>query len=86
MDFFGLGTDGAMYQRAWDGDHFGEWVNLGGHFVGLPSAVTWGPGRLDLTTGIGTDGAMYQRAWDGDHFGEWVSLGGHFVGSPSAVT
>src|SRR5438034_2986990 len=54
LDFFGVGTDGAMYQRAWDSDHFGEWVNLGGHFAGSPSAVSWRSGRLDFF-GVGTD-------------------------------
>jgi hypothetical protein len=73
LDFFAIGTDGAMYQRAWVDDHFGDWVNLGGHFTGSPAAVSWGPGRLDFFA-IGTDGAMYQRAWVDDHFGDWVNL------------
>src|SRR6266542_2090534 len=77
--------NGAMYQRAWTGDTFGRWVDLGRRFVGSPAAVSWGPDRLDFF-GIGTDGAMYQRAWTGDTFGDWVNLGGHFTGSPAAVS
>jgi subtilisin family serine protease len=64
---------------------FGPWVNLGGSFVGSPSAVSWGPDRLDVFV-IGVDGALLQRAWVGDHFADWVNLGGSFVGSPSAVS
>jgi hypothetical protein len=28
LDFFGIGTNGHMYQRAWTGAAFGEWVDL----------------------------------------------------------
>jgi hypothetical protein len=31
LDFFGVGTNGHMYQRAWTGAGFGDWVDLASH-------------------------------------------------------
>jgi hypothetical protein len=73
LDFFGVGTDGHMYQRAWTGAAFGDSVDLGGSFTGSPAVTSWGPGRLDFF-GVGTDGHMYQRAWTGTEFGDWFDL------------
>jgi hypothetical protein len=73
LDFFGVGTDGHMYQRAWTGTGFGDWVDLGGSFTGSPAVTSWAPGRLDFF-GVGTDGHMYQRAWTGTEFGDWFDL------------
>jgi hypothetical protein len=28
LDFFGIGTNGHMFQRAWTGAAFGDWVDL----------------------------------------------------------
>ena len=73
LDFFGIGTNGHMFQRAWTGAAFGGWVDLGGSFQGSPAAVSWGPDRLDFF-GIGTNGHMFQRAWTGAAFGGWVDI------------
>jgi hypothetical protein len=73
LDFFAIGTDGHLYQRAWTGAEFGDWVNLGGAFTGSPAVTSWGPGRLDFFA-IGTDGHLYQRAWTGAEFGDWFDL------------
>jgi hypothetical protein len=85
LDFFGIGTNGHMYQRAWTGSGFGDWVDLGGSFAGSPAVTSWGPDRLDFF-GIGTNGRMYQRAWTGSGFGGWVDLGGSFAGSPAVTS
>jgi pimeloyl-ACP methyl ester carboxylesterase len=93
LDFFGISTNGRMYQQAWTGAAFGGWVDLGAppgvSFQGPPAAVTWGPDRLDFF-GISTYGQMYRRAWTGTAFGGWVDLGAppgvSFQGSPAAVT
>jgi hypothetical protein len=73
LDFFGVGTNGHMFQRAWTGAAFGDWVDLGGSFQGSPAAVSWAPDRLDFF-GVGTNGHMFQRAWTGAAFGDWVDL------------
>ena len=74
LDFFAIGTDGHIYQRAWTGAAFGEWVNLGGNFTGSPAVASWAPNRLDFFA-IGTDGHLYQRAWTGASFRKvWIDL------------
>ena len=42
-----------------------------------PTAVSWGPNRLDIF-GVGTDHAVYHRRFDGGAggWGGWESLGG----------
>jgi hypothetical protein len=91
LDIFGLGTDGAMYHKAWDGSAWRpsplDWERLGGVFTSPPAVVSWGQNRLDIF-GLGTDGAMYHKAWDGSAWRpsplDWERLGGVFT-SPPAV-
>ena len=92
LDIFGLGTDGAMYHKAWDGTAWRpsplDWERLGGVFTSPPAVTAWGQNRLDIF-GLGTDGAMYHKAWDGTAWRpsllDWERLGGVFT-SPPAVT
>jgi hypothetical protein len=92
LDIFGIGTDGAMYYKAWTGSAWQPsvlgWQRLGGDFISPPAVMAWGENRLDLF-GLGTDGAMYYKAWTGSAWQpsvlEWQRLGGDFT-SPPAVT
>ncbi len=85
LDIFGLGTDGAMYHKAWDGTAWRpsltDWERLGGVFTSPPAVASWGQNRLDIF-GLGTDGAMYHKAWDGTAWRpsltDWERLGGVF--------
>ena len=85
LDIFGLGTDGAMYHKAWDGSAWRpsvlDWERLGGVFTSPPAVTAWGNNRLDIF-GLGTDGAMYHKAWDGSAWRpsvlDWERLGGVF--------
>ncbi len=85
LDIFGLGMDGAMYHKAWDGGAWRpsllDWERLGGVFSSPPTAVAWGNNRLDIF-GLGMDGAMYHKAWDGGAWRpsllDWERLGGVF--------
>ena len=90
LDIFGLGTDWAMYHKAWDGSwhpSVTDWERLGGVFYSPPAVTAWGSNRLDIF-GLGTDWAMYHKAWDGSwhpSVTDWERLGGIFT-SPPAVT
>jgi hypothetical protein len=68
LDIFGLGTDEAMYHKAWDGSSWRpsitDWERLGGVLRSPLSAVSWAPNRLDIF-GLGTDKAMYHKWFDG---------------------
>jgi hypothetical protein len=62
----------------------GQWESLGGVLSSPPSAVAWGPNRLDIFA-LGTDQALWHRWWDGSRWGGWESLGGVLSSPPSAV-
>jgi hypothetical protein len=73
LDVFGLGTDDAVYHRAWDGSAWqpAGWEPQGGVFNSAPVAVSWGENRIDLF-GLGTDNGMYHKAWNGS---AWLPAG-----------
>ena len=95
LDIFGLGTDHAMYHKAWNGSAWlpspTGWEGLGGIFAygyeNPPAVVAWSANRLDIF-GLGTDYQMYHKYWDGSKWGPsatgWEPLGGVFS-SPPAV-
>jgi hypothetical protein len=86
LDIFSLGTDGAMWHKAWDGSAWQPsglgWERLGGVFTSPPAVTAWGPNRLDIF-GLGTDHAMYHKAWNGSAWRpsglDWERLGGVFT-------
>jgi len=96
LDIFGLGTDHAMYHKAWNGSAWLPsrigWEGLGGIFTygyeNPPAVVAWSANRLDIF-GLGTDRQMYHKYWDGSHWGPsptgWEPLGGIFSSPPAAA-
>jgi hypothetical protein len=86
LDLFGLGTDRAVYHKAWTGSAWqAAWENLGGKFNSPPAVVAWGSNRLDIF-GLGTDDAIYHKAWIGSGWQTtWESLGGRFICPPVVV-
>jgi hypothetical protein len=89
LDVFVIGTDGALYHKAWDGTAWTpDWERLGGVCVGQPSVCSWGLNRLDIFV-IGTDGALYHKWWDGANWGPsrdgYEPMGGSLVFSPLAI-
>ena len=69
LDIFGVGTDGAMYHKAWDGapgvPHRAAGSPLGGVFTSPPAVVAWGSNCLDVF-GLGTDRSLFHKAWAPD--------------------
>jgi C1A family cysteine protease len=55
---------------------------LGGVITSKPSAVSWGPNRIDVVA-RGTDSAVWHRWWDGSSWQGWESLGGTIQGGPA---
>lgn len=58
------------------------WESLGGVITSKPSAVSWGPDRIDVVA-RGTDSAVWHRWWDGTAWRGWESLGGIIQGAPA---
>jgi hypothetical protein len=87
LDLFGLGTDDAMYHKAWMGNGWQpQWEGLGGKFNSLPAVVAWGRNRLDVF-GLGTDNAMYHKAWMNNSWQpQWEGLGGRFSSPPAVAS
>ena len=93
LDIFGLGTDRAMYHKAWDGAWRPSplnWERLGGSFAGPSSVVSWAANRLDLFAISTDDRSVRHKAWDGSAWrpspADWESLGGEFTSDPAAVS
>jgi hypothetical protein len=92
LDIFGLGTDHAMYHKAWNGSAWlpsqSGWDGLGGIFTSPPAVASWSANRLDIF-GLGTDSAMYHKAWNGSAWlpsqSGWEGLGGIFASPQAAV-
>jgi len=93
LDIFGVGTDNAMYHKAWEGQERRwypdqNWHFLGGGFSSPPAVVSWGPNRLDIF-GLGLDGGVYHKAWEGGWSPsetEWEPLGGRFTSPPAVAS
>jgi hypothetical protein len=93
LDLFVVGSDGALYHKAWDGS---QWLpsvsgfdNLGGTIVGSPAVASWDHDRLDIFV-VGTDRGLYHKAWDGSQWqpstAGYDALGGIIAGSPAVVS
>ena len=92
LDAFVIGTDSALYHKAWDGSAWQPsptaYESLGGIVEGPPEVVSWGPNRLDIFV-RGTDQGLYHKWWSGSAWGPSVggyeNMGGKIVGKPKAV-
>jgi hypothetical protein len=78
-DFPFWGVQGVVLPKIhqWQG-----WESLGGILTSRPSAVSWGPDRIDVVV-RGTDSAVAHRWWDGNTWLGWESLGGIIHGAPA---
>jgi C1A family cysteine protease len=63
--------------RPWKG-----WESLGGGLSSRPSAVSWGPKRIDVVA-RGTDSAVWHRWWIGTVWLGWESLRGTTLYAPA---
>jgi hypothetical protein len=75
LDIFALGHDGRMYHKFFDGTWGpgginNNWEDIGGgpgvarQLGGFPTAVSWGPGRLDIFAAI-ANGGVGHKFFDG---------------------
>ena len=85
VDAFGIGTDRALYQRAWNGSSWSPWASLGGVITADPGAVSWGPNRIDVFA-RGTDNALWHRYYDPAGWHAWESLGGILLSGPDVTS
>lgn len=82
LDVFGIGTDRALWHKAWNGSQWSEWFSLGGQFNARPAAVSWAKNRIDVFC-RGTDNALWHRCWSGSSWQAWESRGGTWNSGPA---
>jgi hypothetical protein len=72
----------AGQSQSWSG-----YTQLGSNpIAGPPSAVSWGPNRIDVFV-QGTDRALYTKSWNGSVWSGYTQLGSNpIAGPPSAVS
>lgn len=73
FDVWGVGTDGQLYQKHWNGAVWTPWIALGGNLNSAPTVVSQAPGRVDV---FATDYSqnVAQRSWDGASWSAWVAI------------
>jgi hypothetical protein len=85
LDSFIRGTDGGIYQWAYNGSQWVGWNSLGGYVHGNAEVVSLGSGRYDVFV-RGSDRALWHcSTTDGSTWSAWESLGGDFGAHISAV-
>ncbi|WP_289884786.1 M43 family zinc metalloprotease [Janthinobacterium sp. SUN118] len=92
LDVFVLGTDRALYHKAWNGAAWAPSVSgyegQGGICTSAPQVVSWAPNRLDVFV-TGTDSGLFHKWWNGSAWGPsltgYEAMGGLCVGDPRAV-
>lgn len=91
LDVFGMGSDYALYHRAWDASSWqpgvdDKWENLGGSWTSPPTVVSWGEGRLDVFA-LGDDYKVWHHSYDSKE-GRWqespddIGGGGSVMSTP----
>ena len=92
LDIFVLGTDRALYHKAWNGAAWAPsatgYEAQGGIGTSAPQVVSWGENRLDVFV-TGTDSGLFHKWWNGTAWGPsltgYEAMGGLCVGDPRAV-
>ena len=82
-DVFGVGTNGALFTRSWDGNQWMQWLSLGGVITADPSAASWSANRIDVFV-RGTDNALWHIWWDPNGWSSWEQLGGVLTSGTAA--
>jgi Repeat of unknown function (DUF346) len=84
---FVRGSDNAVWHLAWSpGSIPGNWQSIGGSIDGAPSAVAWGPNRIDVFARGRSPAHLMHCWWDGSNWSTWEDLGGLLLSWPSAIS
>lgn len=90
-EFYGVGTDGALYERVWEPPGFPNpgwsgWIDLHGSITDTPSAV-YEPTSNELQVyARGANGPLFEKHWHpGSGWSAWQDLGGSITGHPVAI-
>jgi hypothetical protein len=84
-DVFGIGSDGAVYQRYWSNGTWSTWYDLGGGpFTGGVTAVyASDTGQYHVLAVSKNTGAVYRKVFANGAWSTWQNLGGVVTGTPA---
>jgi hypothetical protein len=88
IDLFWIGSDGAVWHRAWSADDgWSADERLGGRPASNLAVVSWAGNEIQLFT-VFDDGQLWNIYWDGGAWHHWVEMGGELdaAGSVAAST
>lgn len=76
---FAVAANDSVEYRAWDGQAWTDWVDLGGTVsttYPTPAVAAWGPGRLDAFVPFAPN-SVHHSGWGGGNWsGSWENLAG----------
>jgi hypothetical protein len=75
LDVFVQGTNGAMYQKTWNGTSWSNWQSLGGSLASSPAATSPSSGVFDVFV-RGTDNGLWENSYSNGSWSGWTSVGG----------
>jgi hypothetical protein len=80
LDVFVQGTNGAMYQKTWNGTSWSNWISLGGSLTSSPAATSPTSGAIDVFVRGGDNGLWEKTTTNGgSSWSNWASLGGQIA-------
>jgi hypothetical protein len=89
IDVVGIGTDNAVWHRAYTGTWNGNnWSSIGGQIkTGTgPAIASEGVNKLNVYAVGAVGGRLYHNAWASQTWTGWLNIGGLPTGSPAAFT
>jgi hypothetical protein len=73
LNIWARGTDGAVYQRSWNGSAWVDWFSVGGGIEGAPASVSRAENVIDIYV-RGANRATYQMYWTPSGYSPWFLL------------
>lgn len=71
LEVFVRGKDTHLWHKAWDGEKWGSWQDLGGSLASDPACVARAPNRIDCFA-KGIDSSLWHKTWDGEKWSDWM--------------
>ncbi len=89
IDVFARGGDYGLWQRAYRGANWSDWLSVGGSLASAPAVAAGGTALLDVFA-RGNDNALWHRNFDENRenrgtWTNWESLGGFLSSGPAVV-
>ncbi|MER5489196.1 hypothetical protein ABT024_39160 [Streptomyces sp. NPDC002812] len=87
IDVFARGNDDALWQKSYVNGEWTGWSKRGGALASSPTAVSGGPGQIEVFAKLASNGNVGQLSWTAASGWSsfWLDLGRVSVGAPTAA-